>query len=179
MVTLGQAASVASAGASVAVGVPVGAGVGAGTSTRWPTVRKHWVPRLLISMIERTETSKKKAMLRQLSPSLTVYSTGGSGVGEGTLVKVGVTLGTREGVAVRGGVPLGAAAATPPPITRLAAKVRPGETSASPAPPPPGRAARGGPPEPSASPATRPSARRRSRVTCRGARPLRPPPARM
>src|SRR3989304_2485435 len=83
MVTLGQAASVASAGASVAVGVSVGAGVGAGTSTRWPTVRKHWVPRLLISMIERTETSKKKAMLRQLSPSLTVYSTGGSGVGGG------------------------------------------------------------------------------------------------
>src|SRR4030067_713218 len=79
MVTLGQAASVASAGASVAVGVSVGAGVGAGTSTRWPTVRKHWVPRLLSSMIERTETSKKKAMLRQLSPSLTVYSTGGSG----------------------------------------------------------------------------------------------------
>src|SRR4030067_114090 len=78
MVTLGQAASVASAGASVAVGVPVGAGVGAGTSTRWPTVRKHWVPRLLSSIIERTETSKKKAMLRQLSPSLTVYSPGGA-----------------------------------------------------------------------------------------------------
>src|SRR3972149_5261049 len=132
MVTLRQAASVASAGASVAVGVSVGAGVGAGTSTRWPTVRKHWVPRLLSSMIERTETSKKKAMLRQLSPSLTVYSTGGSGVGEGTVVKVGVMLGTREGGAVRVGVPLGVAGAAPPPIPRLAAKSRPAGTRAAP-----------------------------------------------
>src|SRR4030067_840244 len=103
MVTLGQAASVASAGASGAVGVPVGAGVGAGTSTRWPTVRKHWVPRLLSSIIERTETSKKKAILRQLSPSLTVYSVGGSGVGGGTVVGVGGMLGTSAGVAVRVG----------------------------------------------------------------------------
>src|SRR4030067_3041575 len=103
MVTLGQAASVASAGARVAVGVPVGSGVGTGTSTRWPTVRKHWVPRLLSSMIERTETSKKKAMLRQLSPSLTVYSTGGSAVGEGTVGKVGVMVGSRAGGGGRGG----------------------------------------------------------------------------
>src|SRR3972149_1371673 len=101
MVTWGQAASVPSAGASVAGGVPVGAGVGAGTSTRWPTVRKHWVPRLLSSIIERTETSKKKAMLRQLSPSLTVYSVGGSGVGEGTVVEVGGVLGPRRRVGVQ------------------------------------------------------------------------------
>src|SRR3990172_10665739 len=103
MVTLGQAASVASAGGRVGVGVPVGAGVGAATSTRWPTVRKHWVPRLLSSIIERTETSKKKAILRQLSPSLTVYSVGGSGVGGGTGVKGGGMLGTRGGGAGRGG----------------------------------------------------------------------------
>src|SRR3972149_10043391 len=103
MVTWGQAASGASAGASVAVGVPVGAGVGAGTSTRWPTVRKHWVPRLLSSIIERTETSKKKAMLRQLSPSLTVYSTGGSAVGEGPGGEGGGGLGPRGGGGGRGG----------------------------------------------------------------------------
>ena len=96
-----------------------------------PTDNKHSVPKLLISMIERTVTSKKNAIPPHVSPSTTVYRIGGRGVTVGTGELVGEAEGVREGVAVGLGDPVGVSAAPAGKMVRLAANVRPAETSAS------------------------------------------------
>jgi hypothetical protein len=58
-------------------------------------------------MIERTATSKKNAIPPQVSPSTTVYRSGGRGVEVGTGVGLGLGLGVSDWVGEALGDPVG------------------------------------------------------------------------
>jgi hypothetical protein len=72
-------------------------------------------------MIERTATSKKKAIPPQVSPSTTVYRIGGRGVEVGTWVGLGLGLGVSDWVGEGLGDPVGVRCAPEGRIKRSAA----------------------------------------------------------
>ena len=68
-------------------------GVGCGIFNFRPTYSGHETARLFARIILLIDTLKVAAMMLQLSPETTVYSTGGSGVKVGIGVSVGVIVG--------------------------------------------------------------------------------------